>query len=51
MIILDSFCCAAKDLTHPGLNGWTLFLRLDAHADADRLAFMLESDTRQELYR
>jgi hypothetical protein len=33
VIILDSFKCAAKDLTRPGLMGWPLVLRLEGDSD------------------
>jgi hypothetical protein len=37
MIILDKFRCKAVDLTHPALNGWTLFLRLEDDPDEPAL--------------
>jgi hypothetical protein len=32
-VILDSFRCAAKNLSHPSLKGWSMRLRLDGDSD------------------
>ena len=33
MVILDKFRCKAQNLTHPALESWALFLRLEGDSD------------------
>ncbi|MEB4212314.1 hypothetical protein [Mycobacterium sp. 94-17] len=33
LVILDAFRCAAQNLTHPCLKGWSMWLRIDGDSE------------------